>query len=238
MIGCFYEHTMHCWICGSIAETREHMIKASDLSALFGRITTSKPLYRKVSNQPRELVQGVKSKKLTFQTKLCAQCNNTRTQPHDKSWEALALFIRKRATAIQPGEVIRPARAFDHGLRPGLLGVHLYFVKLTGCLFHDAKVPIDTSSFAQSILNNVAHPNIHLAFLAFNGGKFQKRVSVTPIEIISVNGRPSSAQWFYIVGNIGVHVAYAEYIHRGQELANLWHPSSSDKTLTFGKLKL
>ncbi len=85
---------MHCWICGSIAETGEHMIKVSDLRDLFGHTTTKTPLYRKVNNEHPEIVQGSNSPKLKFQNKLCAECNNARTQLHDRSWEALAIDFR------------------------------------------------------------------------------------------------------------------------------------------------
>ena len=227
---------MHCWICGSIAETGEHRIKVSDLRHLFGHITTKSPLYRRVNDEPPELVQGVKSPKLKFATKLCSVCNNARTQPHDKSWEALASFLRNRDVPIRPGEVISIARAFDGGIRPGLLGVHLYFVKLTGCLIRDGSVPIETDSLAYSIRENVAHPNVYLAFLAVTSRKLQNWAIMTPVETITVNNNLVGAQWFYFVGRVGIHVTYALHIHLGQNRLNLWHPSSSTETLTLGKI--
>lgn len=223
---------MDCWICGAPAETGEHMIKVSDLRDLFGHTTTKKPLYRRIDRESQEKIQGVRSPKLKFSTRLCGYCNNTRTQPHDKSWEALATFLRKRSPAIRPGEVVRPSRAFENGLRPGLLGVHLYFIKLSGCLILDGKVPINTQPLAEAILNNVAHPHVYLAFLAVTSRRFQQQAIVTPIETISINGNLSGAQWFYFVGRIGIHITYAPAIHTRSEKVHLWHPSFTTKTLT------
>lgn len=133
---------MHCWICGDPAETGEHLIKVSDIRDIFGHITTHKPLFRKRGDERHELVQGARSKKLMFESPLCAACNNRRTQQHDKSWEALATFLRKRNPPLRPGETIRPARAFLTGCRPGMLGVHLYFAKHFGCLIGDGGAPV------------------------------------------------------------------------------------------------
>ncbi|AKH37292.1 MULTISPECIES: hypothetical protein [Nitrosomonas] len=227
---------MNCWICGDPAETGEHMIKASDLRYLFGHTTTKTPIYRRINTCPHELIQGVSSPKLKFRTRLCAHCNNARTQLYDKSWETFVSYLRNRSNPIQPGEVIRPVHAFQNGLRRGLLGIHLYFVKLTGCLILDAEVPIETESLANAILKSAAHPNIYLSFLAIKGRRFQNRAFVTPIQTMTVNGGLVSAQWFYFVGRIGVHITYATHVHLRSDKVHLWHPSSSTKTITLDEM--
>jgi hypothetical protein len=226
---------MQCWICGDDADTGEHMIKGSDLRDLFGHTTTHKPLYRKINSEQREIVQGPRSTKLKFKTELCSVCNNARTQQHDKSWEALSKLLRNRVDPIKPGEVIRLATAFSGGLRPGPLGVHLYFCKLTGCLVRDGSVPLETDSLAQAILGNKPHPNIYLGFLTVTNNSLQNWAAITPIQTISMGGNLIGAQWFYFVGRIGVHVTYAAHIHR-PDRANLWHPSSTAKIITIGKM--
>jgi hypothetical protein len=207
------------------------MIKVSDLKYLFGHVTQAKPLYRSIDSSSQERVPGFRSEKLKFAARLCAQCNNARTQAHDKSWEALARFLRKRSPVISPGEVIRLARAFENGLRPGLLGVHLYFVKLLGCLIHDGGVPLDTSSFAESILRNEPHPHVYLAFFAVTSRRFQDHAFVTPVETVTVGGVLSGATWFYFVGRVGVQVTWAPAIHLRSKKVHLWHPSHSKKTI-------
>lgn len=225
---------MSCWICSDPADTGEHMIKVSDLKALFGHTTQDKPLFRRVNSGPQEKVPGVRSEKLKFRTRLCAYCNNSRTQAHDKSWEALATFLRQRNPQVRPGEVVRVARAFNNGIRPGLLGVHLYFAKLTGCLVLDGGVPLDTRSLAEAILHNRPHPNLYLSFLAVTNRRFNRDAFVTPVETITIGGELSGAQWFYFVGRIAVHVTYAKALHNRKKQGQLWHPSDSEKTIVIG----
>ena len=223
---------MLCWICGSEAETGEHMIKVTDLADLFGHTTTHKPLYRRIDCGPQEKVQGKNSTKLKFQTRLCDYCNNTRTQPHDRSWEALSKFLRNRELKILPGDVVRVAKAFKVGIRPGLLGVHLYFLKMFGCLILDSEVPLDTKPLAESILTGEPHPDIYLCFLAVTSKKLQDQAMVTPVQTININGNLIGAQWFYFVGRVGVHITYAPHIHLNSDRVHLWHPRFTTKTLT------
>lgn len=223
---------MACWICSDPADTGEHMIKVSDLKALFGHTSHDKPLYRRVNSGPQETVPGVRSEKLKFRTRLCANCNNARTQRHDKSWEALAIYLRKRNPQVRPGEVVRVAHAFDNGVRPGLLGVHLYFAKLTGCLLLDGGVPLDMRPLAEAILQNRPHPYLYLSFLVLTNRRIHRHAIITPVETITIGGDLSGAQWFYFVGRIGVHVTYAKYLHNRMKQVHLWHPSDSDRTIT------
>lgn len=227
---------MSCWICGAPADTGEHMIKVSDLRDLFGHTSLNKPLFRRVNNGPQEKVPGVRSEKLKFQTRLCACCNNARTQAHDKSWEALATYLRKHSPLVRPGDVVRVASAFNNGVRHGLLGVHLYFAKLTGCLALDGGVPLDTQPFAEAILQNRPHPHLYLSFLALTDPGIQRHAFVTPVETITIGGNLSGAQWFYFAGRIGVHVTYAKALHN-REQVHLWHPSDSEEAITIAGLR-
>ena len=178
------------------------------------------------------MIQGKNSAKLKFKTRLCAYCNNTRTQSHDQSWQALALFLRERNPKISPGEVVRASKAFKHGTRRGFLGVHLYFTKLFGCLILDANIPLDTQPLAEAILNNTAHPHIYLAFLAVTSRKLQNHAMITPVHTFVTDGSLLGAHWFYFVGRIGVQITYAPQIALKSKIVHLWHPSFTTKTLT------
>lgn len=226
---------MQCWICGDPAETGEHLVKVSDLRDIFGHITTHKPLFRRLGDQRHELVQGVRSKKLIFESPLCAACNNQRTQQHDKSWEALATFLRKRNPPLRPGEKVRPAKAFSTGLHPGMLGVHLYFAKHFGRLVGDGGASVDRASLAEAILGNVAHPHLYLSFMVVTSRKLSEQALVTPITVFRVAG-VEGATYYYFAGRIAVQVLLAPLIARKSDKLHLWHPSDSTKTIAlYGK---
>ncbi|MBB5498653.1 hypothetical protein [Paraburkholderia sp. MM5384-R2] len=85
---------MECWICSAEgAATREHLAKASDLKALFGKPSQAKPLFFNANHQPsrphrRNLKVGsLKSDTLKFAHRICLTCNSKRTQPYDYAWE-------------------------------------------------------------------------------------------------------------------------------------------------------
>jgi hypothetical protein len=218
-----------CWICDAPSDSGEHLIKVTDLKHVFGS-SSQKRLYRRINSLPYETIQGYGSEKLKFASKLCSYCNNSRTQQHDRAWEALSEYLRKRAS-LKPGDVVRLGPVFSSGVRPGMRGVQLYFTKLFGCLAADGKAPIDLTSFRDAITSNTAHPHVYLSFIVMQSAKSRSMAVVTPISVISVNGEPSGASWFYFAGKIGVHVVFSPVIARRETRLHLWHPSDSTKKL-------
>ena len=78
-----------CWICGSAATSSEHKIKKSDLIRVHGR---GKEFAEASLNYLRGddsvvILQGPDSKWVKWPDVLCAQCNNSRTQPFDRAYD-------------------------------------------------------------------------------------------------------------------------------------------------------
>jgi hypothetical protein len=153
---------MKCWVCGDEARTGEHTIKKSDLSAIFGHVSQNRPLYRHVASQRNVPVKGLNVDLLKSGGRLCAPCNNQRSQPFDRSWERLSAALRAK-TALRPGDRIDLGKVFPGAVRKSMLNVHLYFVKLFGCIIAENSLPIDIHEFSQAILSASAHPKVHLA---------------------------------------------------------------------------
>jgi len=223
---------MRCWICSGEANSGEHLIKASDLKALFGKVTHKKPLYfhnSVVRNQP---VAGIKSGKLKYAKSICARCNNERTQPHDRAWERLSQHLRSRQ--YHTDTLIRLERVFPGKVRQSMLDVHLFFVKLFGCLIAEHSIPLDIHVFSESILHGVPHPKVRLAFWTCPGRPSTKQAGRTPVHTSMLDGSITFATWFYIVDNISVNVIYAEPTQRRKGLAHSWHPSTIGKRMRIG----
>lgn len=231
---------MKCWICGAEGESAEHMIKASDIKSIFGHISQKHPLFRRVNDAPREIVQGTRSEKLTFGSRLCSYCNNVRTQKHDKSWEALSKFLRERKPPIRAGAVVRLSPAFHDGVRTPMLRVHLYFLKLFGCLIADNAIPIDIQPFSAAIQKETPHPSVYLSFLSVSHPGPRRYVAITPLETVTVNNKVAAANWFYFVGPLAVNVTYAVAVRANTRDVHLWHPYCTAKSIIidrFGKAK-
>jgi len=104
-----------CWICGAPnAGTREHRTKASDLRALFGKPTQGNPLYFHTDKRRNCRVGSLKADILKYEHRICARCNNERTQPHDLAW---ALFPE----TLRSGEIPLVVYAIPGEKRDGLL---------------------------------------------------------------------------------------------------------------------
>jgi hypothetical protein len=91
---------MKCWICGGLANSREHKFKKSDL---IRSSTTWAP-----DDQPYLVAGGMQrripspnSKIATFGKVLCSDCNSTRTQPFDRAYEAPERSQGRQKPAIE-----------------------------------------------------------------------------------------------------------------------------------------
>lgn len=220
---------MKCWICGNDGNTGEHLIKASDLRSLFGRVTQDKPIYFHTSAKRNQPIRGIKSNRLKFDTPLCGHCNNERTQKHDFAWQRLSEYLRTYSPPIKGGTVIRLDKTFPGSVQRSMLDVHLFFLKLFGCLIAEHSIPLDISEFSKAILSETPHPKVRLAFWTGLQTKPYKYVGLTPVQTAALNGHLVYAGWFYIVDKLAVNVIYAEPAEHRKGLIGSWHPSTIGK---------
>lgn len=216
-----------CWIYGNPATTGEHMTKKSDLRSAFGHVTQDNPIYRHDANRINQPIKGLNVDALKSRARLCAGCNSTRTQPHDRAWENLSLALRRQSQNIKPGRNFRTNRVFYCDATQQMLNVHLYFVKLFGCHIAGSDIPICLDKFANSIKNGSAHPEIFLRFgcgAVFNN-KPLTGMSDVWLAVTSHDNQTRFATWFYYVGGIGVNVMFAVPGEKRLGLVDAWHPS-------------
>ena len=222
---------MQCWICGDEATTGEHMAKASDLRSMFGKISASAPLYMHTPTKRNQPVNGIKSDKLKYKFRLCPRCNNERTQPHDQAWEALSGYLRSRQPPIRPGLTVRLTPVFPGSVNRSMLNVHLFFLKLFGCLIAENSVPLTLAEFSACILKSEAHPRVHIAFWAHNERRHLRYMAQSEMQVAELGGQVAFASWFYYVGPLAINVMYAEPSERRQGLIHSWHPKNTTKLL-------
>jgi len=224
---------MKCWICGNEATTREHMTKASDLRALFPNVTQKKPIFFHTEKIRNQKLGSVKSDKVKFNVQICAQCNNVRTADHDRAWERLSKFLREKDPHIKEGDLIFLDKVFPGSVASSMLDVHLYFVKLFGCIIKQGKLPIDILPFSESIMCQKPHPKIYIAFNpAFNLGT---GLSDVEMDIDILTGKCAFATWFYIIDPFLVNVMYADSTERRQGLIHAFHPSTISNCIYIGQ---
>lgn len=226
---------MKCWICGDEANSGEHILKASDLSSIFGTVTTRAPLYKHTVKRKNQLIQGIKSDQLKFKARLCARCNNERTQPHDKAWEHLSAYLRGLPQPIPSGATFSVSKVFPGTEAQSMLNVHLYFAKLFGSLIAEHNLPIPIDEFAHAILNGVPHSKLWLAH--WTGLQSQPELAGgTDLNVATTLAGVAFATWFYIAGPAAVNVMYAKPGECRDGLIGAWHPSKFCEELTIRQL--
>ncbi|UVH57192.1 hypothetical protein NWF24_30865 [Variovorax paradoxus] len=216
-----------CWICGEAATTHEHMIKASDVKAVMGlNVTQKSPLFFHQADRRNQPVGSIKSGKLKYNTPICAYCNHQRTQPHDVAWEKLSQGLRSYDPPIRSGTMVRLGGIFSGGVRDGMLGAHLFFLKLFGCLIVEHTIPIEIEPFSHAILNGMPHPRVRIVFGTRASAQTQRRLARTPVNAYLVDGELAWAHWEYEVDRLIVRIIYlgTEKLH--PPVANSWHPST------------
>lgn len=228
-----------CWICGNPATTGEHKTKRSDLRAIFSTATQGNPLFLHDTQRRNQRVGSLDAKVLKLPGRICAHCNNARTQPHDLAWEKLSTGLRSWTPAVGPGTIVWPNRIFGTDRVREMLKVHLYFVKLFGCHIAGNNIPIDITGFADAIMHGKSHPHVYLKF--WRGRMFDGRplVGMTDMWIVPapIGGFSPFATWFYDIGVVGINVMYAVPGEKRQGLVGAWHPRQGATRLTIAEYR-
>lgn len=216
---------VNCWICGDQVSSREHLVKRSDLHALVGPISQSDPLYLHTATRRNRRIGGLNADGLKFSKTLCAYCNSTRTQRHDRAWDYFLAFIRSRTPAISAGEFVRANSIFPYDTRRAMRHVHLYFVKLMGCKIVEGRIPIGLGPFSQAIMNDRLHLNLYLSF-GPKPGTDKVIAGGTDVETFTMKdaGICAVAFWIHQVGDFWINVIYAADGHLPPFAHDAWHP--------------
>ena len=225
---------MKCWICGAEANSGEHIPKASDISSVFGEVVQNKPIYKHDNENKNLIVKGIKSSILKSNARICMQCNNQRTQPHDRAWEKFSYYLRNREPKLESGQRVRLSKVFPGSRVSSILGVHLFFVKLFGCQIAEHEIPISLELFSKAILENVTHPHIHLAICPaiYN----YKMIGGSEVYVDNEVKHITFATWFYYLDSFCVRVMYAEPGENREGMIGSWHPSKDIKLIRIAKL--
>ena len=233
------ERPTKCWICGDDATTREHRTKRSDLRDVFGAPTQDEPLYLHNAKTKNRLIRSLNAKALKSPRLICASCNNTRTQPHDRAWERMSQSLRIRIQENALVSRVSANKIFKYDTRREMCNVHLYFVKLFGCHILEAAIPIDVGTFSNAILNEEACPYVYLKFGHGPSLNNKMTAGMSDIEIATraSDGSCAFATWFYYLGGLAVNVMFSADGEMREGLIGSWHPRLGTNKLVVGDFR-
>lgn len=213
-----------CWICGAIANSAEHMVKASDFKSVFRGVTQNTPAYRHSKEGRNQPIRGPKAEILKFAPSLCRNCNNALTQPHDLAWQRFSDFVRNARPIIPDGNRIPLQRIFPSTVKESMLNVHFYFLKLLGCHAIEHKIPLPVNHFATCLKHSIPCQALRLIFVNTPVGLSRHKIQVGAIEALNIGGKTVSASWFYRIEKLTVVVSYCESGHPRLTVDRGWHP--------------
>jgi len=130
-----------------------------------------------------------------------------------------------RVRQLKVGHWVRANRILGYDTRRKMIDVHLYFLKLFGCMLCEAKangyeVPIDIAPFSDSIMLGRPHPEVHLQF-----GRCDGAVGRSNFHCWTVQDGSVLAAWLYELDTIAISVLFAQK-DRWEHREDLWHPKS------------
>jgi len=213
-----------CWICNlNKANSGEHKTKRSDLLAVLGNPTQESPFYYHDLHTPNRPVRSLDAKILKSPVRICADCNTARTQPHDRAWERMSDWLRQRHPPLKVDGLVRGSRIFRYNTLREMRNVHLFFLKLFGCMLCEAeangkKLPIDIAPFSNAIVLGRAHPEVYLQF-----GKCDGTIGRTNLHCWTTEQGAVLAGWLYELDTIAVSVLFAQ-TGRWEHPSHTWHP--------------
>ncbi len=216
---------MDCWICGASAATGEHKTKHSDLRAMLGKPTQAQPFYYHDMRTRNRPIGSFRQDFLKSPSRICALCNNQRTQPHDRAWERMSHWLRTRTPPIRPRDLVRADRIYPLNAVQEMRNVHLYFTKLTGCHLMESGVQFDQAALSRPILSGRPNPYIYLKFGVSRTGLLVG-MSDLHAALLAPDGSLAFAVWAYSLRTLVIHVMYAIGGERREGLVGAWHPQS------------
>lgn len=227
---------MKCWICGASADSREHLVKASDVRSRFGKASASKPLFIHSRERKNERVLGLKSNKMKSNAPICAKCNNEITQPYDVAWEKLSAYLCSRRQPLRYGDKINLKKVFPGSVRASMKDVQLFFVKGFGFKIVEGNAPIDIRPFSEALLQRQAHPSLHIAIC----DPFDMPTEVLgQSELYATNdrqtGRSISATWIYHLDCVSVFALWSVKPLKQMSTPGAWHPNNVTHSLKIGR---
>lgn len=141
-----------CWWCGDVATTEEHRIKASTLRRV-GKADdgTSRPsnVFKKASDFEGTLRTLRTGSQVRWRRNMCADCNNSRSQPFDLAYDVFESFLVSQFEVMADWTYLDWQEVYGDDWQVGARNLARYFGKQLGCMLatYDLPVPDDVRAF-------------------------------------------------------------------------------------------
>jgi len=135
-----------CWICGSHANSREHIIKKSDLIRAYGRgpYKGENGLLHFRGGDLVNIVKGPNANCLKYDQSICHHCNTTFTQPFDKAYDLFVNWVMENENYVLKRRFINFTEVYGDNFEESQRNLFKYFAKSFGCRIASSGYPVPT----------------------------------------------------------------------------------------------
>lgn len=143
--------TLPCWMCGGVADSGEHIIKARALRRIFdqdGYAPDDLPFH--FDEEGYQRIRGPKSKRMKYPNLICTPCNNDRTSDFDRAYDRLSDWF----AAQQSNYAMREMdfrEVFGSNYIGSIDAVRRYCAKALGCRLLASGYRLPTNLFPNPI---------------------------------------------------------------------------------------
>lgn len=123
------KNTMNnCWICGNIANSKEHKFKASDIKRIHGKKFDAYYVKGKATE-----ITSYKDRILKFIEVICDDCNVKRTRPHDDTYDKFIDYCLANYEVLVKQKEIRFDIIYGNNWVQEKMNLWKYIAKHAGC---------------------------------------------------------------------------------------------------------
>ena len=220
---------MKCWICeNNEADSGEHLILHSVLRSGFKGVSQKSPVYFHNKKGPNKKVGSFTKDRFKFPKVICTDCNNSKTQNHDKAFLKFYNYMQDNKLRILRNRRVDISKIYkDSSLSENDL--YLYFLKIYGCVLVSEQKRLKSSTkwlqLRESILQS--RPYFKYVFVSMHTDyTLTKRESVSFMSFINENwqGWYIDLFWFTLVLTYPCEPS-------GSRWGTAWNPGIPNTTL-------
>lgn len=223
-----------------MADSDEHAWKRTDVRTLRAP-TQQRPLYLHSPAGKNQKVATIDDPRLK-PVAICANCNNNRTQPHDKAWEKMSAWMRSHDPPLAAGDIISLDDIFPDDTEEQLKNLQLFFVKTLGCRLVGTTAEALLPDLAKAIMSDAPHPRVRLAFgvaPVLPGNRLLNHGHVTGFGL-GETGPSASAAFTYQIDTVAVRTLVVApglpELPPHPEWPDAWDPASTVRRRTLVQL--
>jgi hypothetical protein len=176
-----------CWICGAVADSREHKFKRSDLlRAADSWSPSDQPSLLRGNRLTR--IRGPNSNLVKFSSNICHDCNTTRTQPYDRAYEVFSNWVVPAGARLLDYNELDFSEIYGSEFSHGVLSLLRYVAKHFGCRIVHEGSPLP-SDLAAALGRDDLSPFTVSFNVSATCGDFPIRGTVGNYPVVSVISR-------------------------------------------------